>query len=317
MQTYWDASDAADGENVTVNARLDGALFASRLRKLLWAVAIPMWVVALAAPAASATKVPPTSLSVEEIVERNVSARGGLDTWRKVATMVWVGHIESARAPVPSMSFTLQQQRPNRTRFELNTLGRRTVRIFDGTRGWKVRLGYSGVAADAQVYSAEELKFARGAPGIDGPLLDFRSKGNIVSLAGLEEVEGRKAYRLEIRLLTGGERDTVWLDAKSFLEIRCDRVVDGPGPAGIPRKVVSVRYRDYKLFDGLKLPSVIETSSDAQRVADRMVIEKVLVNSTLDPYAFMDPLARHPYPHALANPGDVGSASQRLDPAGP
>lgn len=283
----------------------------------MFAVVIALSAVALGAPASSGITPSPTSLSVEQIVDRNVVARGGLEAWRRVTTLVWAGHIESARAPVPGMSFTLQQQRPNRTRFELNTLGQRTARIFDGARGWKVRLGYSGVAADAQVYSAEELKFARGAPGIDGPLLDFRSKGNIVSLAGLEEIEGRKAYRLEVRLLTGGERDTLWLDAKSFLEIRCDRVVDGPGPAGIPRKVVSVRYRDYKPFDGLKMPSVIETSSDAQRTPDRMVIERVLVNPTLDPYAFMDPLARRPHPHAVANPYDVGAPSQGRDPAGP
>jgi hypothetical protein len=211
------------------------------------------------------------------------------------------------------MQFTLEQQRPNKTRFEIVALGQRTVRVFDGARGWKVRPGHNGVAVDTQPYSAEELKFARGAQGIDGPLIDSRTKGNMVSLAGLEEIEGHKAYRLEVRLLTGGERDSLWIDAQTFLEIRCDRVVDGPGPAGIPRKVVSMLYRDYKTFDGLKIPSVIETSGDAQRPPDRMVIEKVALNPPPDPYAFMDPLTRHPHLQGVPLPGVVSPVSQSVE----
>jgi outer membrane lipoprotein-sorting protein len=271
----------------------------SPLSKLLLAVGLPLCAVALAAPTASGIKASPTSPSVEEIIERNVSARGGLEAWRKVGTMIWAGHIESAHAPAPSMRFTLAQQRPNKTRFEIDALGQKTVRVFDGARGWKVRPGHNDVAADAQPYSTEEMKFARAGQGIDGPLIDFHTKGNMVSLAGLDEIEGGKAYRLEVRLLTGGERDSVWIDAKTFLEIRCDRIVDGPGPAGVPRKVVSMRYRDYKSFEGLKIASIIETSGDAQRPPDRMVIEKVLVNPPIDAYAFMDPVTRHPHRQGL------------------
>jgi hypothetical protein len=288
----------------------------SPLSELLLAVGIPLCAVALAVPAASGIKAPPTSLSVEEIIERNVSARGGLEAWRKVGTMVWVGHIESAHAPAPSMLFTLAQQRPNKTRFEIDALEQRTVRVFDGARGWKVRPGHNGVTADAQPYSAEELKFARAGQGIDGALIDFHAKGKMVSLAGLDEIEGGKAYRLEVRLLTGGERDSLWIDAKTFLEIRCDRIVDGPGPAGVPRKVVSMRYRDYKSFDGLKIASIIETSGDAQRPPDRMVIEKVLVNPPLDPYAFMDPATRHPHHQGLPVPGVVAGGEGFADEQG-
>src|SRR3974390_2880741 len=76
---------------------------------------------------------PPPKLSAEQIVAKNVAARGGLAAWKGVQTMVWIGHIESAHAPVPSVLFVLQQQRPNRTRFEINALGQKTVRGFDGT----------------------------------------------------------------------------------------------------------------------------------------------------------------------------------------
>jgi hypothetical protein len=104
--------------------------------------------------------------------------------------MAWVGHIESAHAPVPNMRFTLEQQRPNKTRFEVNALGQKTVRVFDGTQGWKLRAAQNVGRPDAQPFAAEELKFTRAGQGIDRPLIDSAAKGNLVTLEGLDEIEG-------------------------------------------------------------------------------------------------------------------------------
>src|ERR1700676_1178480 len=83
-------------------------------------------------------------LSAAKIVEKNVAARGGLDAWRKIETMVWSGHMQSAHGQIPSMLFVMQQKRPNKTRLEINALGQKTVRIFDGVRGWKVKPNRDG-----------------------------------------------------------------------------------------------------------------------------------------------------------------------------
>jgi hypothetical protein len=286
------------------------------LCEVLLALTTVLSAVALAAGTAPSPKATATSLSAEQIVARNVAARGGLEAWRKVGTMVWVGHIQSADAPVPSMQFTLEQQRPNRTRLEINTLGQKSVRVFDGAHGWKARAGQNGGAPDAQPYTAEELKFARGGQGIDGPLIDSGAKGNVVTLGGVEEIEGHKAYRLEVQLPVR-ERDSLWIDAKTFLDMRCDRVVDGPGPAGLPRKVVSLMYRDYKTFDGLKMPSVIETSGDAHRVAHRIVIERVAVNPPLDPWAFVNPATPHLRPRSVRLPDWANPVPQAPGPVRP
>jgi len=288
----------------------------SPLREALLAMTGPLCAVALAAAAVAGPKATVTSLSVQQIIERNVAARGGLERWRAVGTMAWVGHIESAHARVPNMPFTLEQQRPNKTRFEVNALGQKTVRVFDGRQGWKLRAAQNFGRPDAQSFVAEELKFARAGQGIDGPLIDSAAKGNLVTLEGLDEIEGHTAYRLEVRLLAG-ERDRLWIDAKTFLDIRCDRVVDGPGPAGLPRKVVSLLYRDYKTFDGLKMPSVIETSGDAYSPPVRMVIERVLLNPPLDSWAFVNPATPHARLRALPLPGIANPATQATVPLRP
>jgi hypothetical protein len=254
---------------------------------------LPAWCAAAVLAAAFAgdgfalakERTPAPQLTAEQIVEKNVAARGGLDAWRKVESMVWVGHMESADASVPRLGFMLEQKRPNKTRFEISTLAEKTMRVFDGKQGWKVRPKRDG-SLDAQPYSLQDLAFAREAQGIDGPLIDHQAKGISVELAGVEQVEGHKAYRLHVRL-PSGDRHDVWIDAKSFLDLKYDRT--SYGPTGAPG-VVSVAYRNYQTVDGLQIPGTLEIGgSSSSTPPARMVIDKIALNPPLDDKVFAKP----------------------------
>ena len=234
----------------------------------------------------------PAALTAEQIVDRSVEARGGLQAWRKIATIIWAGHLESERSPVPSLPFQLEEKRPGKSRFEITEPSQRSLRVFNGVGGWKMKLGEDG-RPEVKPLTVQEVKFARAAPGLEGPLIDFRAKGSTVGLEGSEELDGRKSYRIGVTLATG-DHQSVWIDAESFLESRFDRTTYGPtGPKG----VVTVRYRDYKEIEGLALPSVIEISGAAAGKPDRMVIERVALNPPIDDREFEglgDPRGRGP-----------------------
>ena len=253
---------------------------AETLRRVATVLAVSIGGIA-ASPALPA---PPPSLSVAQIVARNVAARGGLAAWRKIRTMAWVGHIESAHAPMPSMMFTLEQARPNKTRFEIDAISQTTIRVFDGTHGWKLRPAPNG-RPDLQSYSPEELKFAEAAPGLDGPLIGYAAKGSVVTFGGVDRVYGRRAYRLDVESRSG-ENDRVWVDARTFLELRYDR--SSFDQAAMP-VTVSMYYHDYKTIQGLRIPSVIETGVGSGQEPDRIVIERILLNPQLDERTFAMP----------------------------
>jgi outer membrane lipoprotein-sorting protein len=226
----------------------------------------------------------PARLSAQQIVAKNVAARGGLEAWRKVQTMSWMGHIESAHAVVPSMLFMLSQQRPNKMRFEINAMGEKTLRVFDGTQGWKLHPAHG--RPDVQPYTAEEVRFEQSGPGLDGPLIDYAGKGSSVSVVGIDEIDKHDAYHLIVRT-AAGESQHVWVDTKTFLETRYDR--PAPSGAGGASRTVSVVYRDYKTTDGLKIPSIIETGVGPGAPPDRMVIERVMLNPPLNEQTFRVP----------------------------
>lgn len=231
-----------------------------------------------------AADTPPQVLTAAEIVDKNVAARGGLEAWQKIQTMAWVGHIESAHAPAPNMQFALEMKRPNMTRFEIKAQNQKSVRIFDGTNGWKLRPTSKG-KPDLQQYTNEELDYARNGPGIDGPLMDYQAKGADVTLDGVDEVEGHQTYRLNVKLSSGVSHH-VWIDAQTFLDLKYDR--EAVNASGQPI-MVPVFYRNYQTIEGLQVPLMIETGDGTIQTTDKMTIDKILINPPLDNQIFAKP----------------------------
>jgi hypothetical protein len=235
----------------------------------------------LALAACKSANPTPLALTAAQVVEKNAAARGGVEAWRKVQSMAWTGHVETANGNAP---FLLEMKRPDHTRFELTMQGQRSVRVFDGTVGWKMRSNPPG-PPDVQPYSVDEVRFARGAPVIDGPLMDYAAKGASISLGGIQEIEGRKAYALELRLASGNTFH-VWIDAETFLELRYDRdFVNAKGA----KSVSSMYFADYRSAEGLRLPYLIETGTSDGKTRDKLVLEQVVLNPAFDDRAFAKP----------------------------
>jgi outer membrane lipoprotein-sorting protein len=251
------------------------------------ALATFLIVAALQAAAAGADphpSKPAASLSADQIVERNIEARGGLDAWRKVQTMSWQGHISGPASQESRMAYVLEQKRPNKTRFDVRAMNQRSLRVFDGSHGWKVGSTPNG-RPKVDPYTPSELKFAQDADGIDGLLIDYKAKGNKVMLDGIENVDGRSAYRLAVTRASG-DRHHVWIDAQSFLDVKYDRTsIDQAGRSG----TVTVYLRDFKSVDGLQIPGVIETGIAAAAPSSKMELEKILVNPPLEDQVFAKP----------------------------
>jgi outer membrane lipoprotein-sorting protein len=252
------------------------------MRGLKWFAA---WLLAMAAmPAAPATSAQAVQgPTAAEIVAKNAAARGGVDGWRKLQTMAWAGHVESSRAGGRPLPFLLEQKRPDRTRFEILAEGQRSLRVYDGAHGWKLR-PKTGGPPELTSFSDDELRFAHGAPVIDGPLMDFVARRALITVEGIGEAEGRRAYVLSVALPTG-DRHRLWIDAQTYLELRHDREVRG----GLRSTTVTVLFRNYQEFQGLQIPLTIETVGAHGAGTNKLVIERVALNPELDDSQFTPP----------------------------
>jgi hypothetical protein len=225
------------------------------------------------------------NLTAAQIIEKNVSAKGGAQAWRAVQTMTFSGKMEAGGKQNVQLPFVLEKKRPRKTRIELVFANDTAVQVYDGVNGWKLR-PYLG-RKDVEPYSPEELKSAAFESELDGPLVDYAAKGNTVELEGVEKVEGHDAYKLKITL-KGGLVQHIWVDAETFLEVKLE---------GTPRRMdgrmrpVSIFLRDYRSVNGLMVPYVVETAVEGNRATHKMFIESVVVNPKLEDTLFAKPKA--------------------------
>lgn len=222
-------------------------------------------------------------LSAAQIVERNVTARGGLPAWRAVQSMSMTGKLEAGGTKNVQLPFVLEMKRPRNTRLELQVNGQTAIQVYDGANGWKLRPFLN--RHEVEPFSPDERKAAALQSELDGPLVDYAAKGTKVELEGTETVGSSDAYKLKLTLKNGDVR-RVWVDTESFLDIK----VDGP-----PRKLdgrmhsVATYLRDYRPVSGVMVPFVMETAVDGVQRTEKIKVEKVVVNPVIADSRFSKP----------------------------
>jgi hypothetical protein len=257
-------------------------------------------------------------LTAEQVIERNIAARGGAQAWHGVQSITWNGKMEvgfadsiarSQRYVSNSMArkgklermalqedekqaqsakqvelpFVMEMKRPGKSRVEIDFAGKTAVQVYDGKDGWMMRPYLN--RTDWEPFTPEQAKSQAHTAGIDGVLFDYAARGTKVALDGVEPVEGHDAYKLKLTL-KNGDIQHVWVDAQSFLDVKVE---------GTPRRMdgrmhtVWIYQRDFRPVQGLSVPFVLETAVDGYKDTHKMIIEKVGLNPQLDDALFAKP----------------------------
>ena len=153
--------------------------------------------------------------SVDEIIAKNVQARGGSEKLKSVKTIKSTATM--SMGPGMEAPGVLIQKRPDFARLEFTVQGLTAVQAYDGKNGWQI-MPFMG-KKEPELMSADEAKETQEMADLDGPLIDYQSKGHRVEFEGKEKVEGTDAYKLKVTL-KNGDVQTIYIDSDSFLEIK-------------------------------------------------------------------------------------------------
>jgi outer membrane lipoprotein-sorting protein len=218
----------------------------------------------------------------DELVNKYIEARGGLQKIKSVSSMRMTGSMSMASLEVP---ITMLMKRPNSVRMEFTVKGSTGIRAFDGTTGWTLMpfLGTPGPVA----LTGTELRDLQDQADIDGALVDFKAKGNKLELAGKENVQGADAYKLKVTRSSGAV-EWIYLDATTYLDIKEDATHTIQGT----EREVETFISDYRNVDGLKFPFAVQSGvKDAPDQQQKLTIDKVEINVPLEPALFHMPAA--------------------------
>ncbi len=225
----------------------------------------------LAGPAAAQT--------VDEIIAKNIEARGGIEKLKAVKTIRMTAKINQNgfRATVVQ-----ENERPNKVREEFIIQGMAEVEAYDGKTAWQVS-PFEG-RKDPYLVSADDAKHLVEDADIDGQLVDYKNKDHRAELIGHDSVEGTDCYKIKLTMANGDAR-YYYIDTDSFLDLKVETERNIRGTVQYGETLLG----DYEKVNGVYYPFAVDSGQKGSPFHTRVTVEKVEVNVPLDGAQFSMP----------------------------
>lgn len=220
-----------------------------------------------------------TAQTAEELVAKNLQARGGVDKIKAINSLKMTGKAYVGIEAVVSQ----ENKRPAMIRQDFTVQGMTQIQAYDGKVGWQI--SPFGGRKDPELMGEDDFRDLMEEGDIDGPLVDYQAKGNKIEYLGHDTVDGDDAYELKVTLKNG---DIVYyyLDPDTYLEIKKAKQQFIRGSVRESEQSLG----SYKQVAGVYYPFSIETSSkDNPGDHARITFDKIEANVPLDDSYFKMP----------------------------
>jgi outer membrane lipoprotein-sorting protein len=221
--------------------------------------------------------------TVDELVAKNLQAKGGAEKWQSVNSVKMTGTIAVQGQQLP---LTMYARRPNKNRQEISLPDGKIVQAFDGTTAWVINPMMGSNAP--QVVPGSVADMMKNSADFDGALINYKSKGHTIELVGKEKLADKDAYHLKITM-KGGQVQHYFLDAESGLELKTSAEVDMG--AGGPKQTLDTEMSNYKAEAGIMLPHTVKQFVNGKPTVE-MSVTAVEFNAPVDDAIFQMPAAK-------------------------
>jgi hypothetical protein len=238
---------------------------------MLRKIALYLIITALCCVAASAQ-------TADEVINKHIQARGGLEKLKAVKSFKATGKLIQGGQ---ELAVVLLRKRPESMRMELSIQGKTFVQGYDGSVGW-VLSPFSG-SLDAEKMSEEQVRVLANQVDFDGPLVDYKAKGNGVELIGKDDVDGSECYKFKITR-KNGDISYIYIDAENFLEVKTTDKIKQQGS----EIEVDTYQANYKTLNGMALPYAVEGKVKGQ-TAYQVAIDTIELDTAMDDGIFHIP----------------------------
>jgi hypothetical protein len=156
------------------------------------------------------------------------------------------------------------------------------VQAYDGTTGWQIQ-PFRG-KKDPELLGEDDLRDLLLDADFDGPLVDYKEKGNTVEYLGHDVVDGDDALRLKVTL-KNGDVLYYYLDPDTYLEIRKEiqQFIRG----SVRERVMG--FGSYKPVAGVMYPFSVSQGTKDHPEDQTTTVQKLEVNVLIDPKDFALP----------------------------
>ncbi len=233
--------------------------------------------------------------TADEIVKKALDARGGVEKIKAVRSERISGRVSFGQGA--EGTFVVELKRPLKMRAEISIEGQTIVRVYDGkSSGWMINPFAEN--KEGQPLSPEDLRNISDESDFDGPLVDYKAKGNQIELAGKEKLDDKPVYRLKLTNKNGDVR-FYFIDATTFLLLKWEGTRKTEDQE-LPWESFSSDFREVQ---GLKYAFRIDQGSPGE-FKQTLTAEKIEIDPLIDDSRFAKPVPQvaPPAPAPLAAP---------------
>jgi hypothetical protein len=228
---------------------------------------------ALAAPLAA------RALTADELIARNLEARGGAEKIAAINTVKMSGIMKIGDFELTTVSYVARDQG---FRSEGSLQGFTIVQAYDGSQGWQIQ-PFEG-RRDAEKMSDDDAGSLADQMAVEGVLLSAKRKGSAVTSLGTEDLDGTLAYKLRV-VEQDGDEYTYFLDPDTFLEVK---MVEKRRLRGAEQEF-EYELGDYERVAGVYFPLSIEISVRGSPQRQQINYDKIEANVPVEASIFKMP----------------------------
>ncbi len=209
----------------------------------------------------------PAGVTSETVLANYIKAVGGKANIEKLKDITI-----TSNASMQGMTLVFQQQQKGNDKFAMQVLLNNSPMqrvIINGDKG-KMEAPMQGVN---QEIPKEQLATQKLEASLF-PALQYAKLGIKTNLTGMEKVDGKDAYAVEV-ILPNGQKATHYFDKETGLRLKEINNLQGPQGVITQTKV----YSNYKEVNGVKFPYVVETTVGPQVI--KAEVKTIEVNKGL------------------------------------
>lgn len=214
--------------------------------------------------------------SADEVIQKYSANLGGLDAFNKVKTVKMTGTFTQQSMDMP---ITTQLINNKAARTDVEVMGYQIINVYYNGSGWKQN-HFAGVETPTEI-SGAELTDAKAQASLANNLMDYKNRGHKVEMAGQEDVEGVKCYKINLTSKDDNKVTAYYISTSDYTLIKSTSTRELQGQ----EYEFETFYSDIKEIGGLKF-----AMTRMQKVMDQVFatvkFDKIELNVAVDESIF-------------------------------
>ena len=213
--------------------------------------------------------------TIDEIIQKYANTMGGLDNFKKIKTAKLTGTVTTQGNDLP---ITVQIINGRAMRTDVEVMGQTVVNCYKDGKGWKIN-PYAGAPSATDVTGTELNEF-KNQSFLTSQLMDYKARGYKAELLGQEDVDGNKAYKIQLTA-EDNKTTTYYIDLATSL---LTKTIGTRNMMGQDMELETY-YSDVKDFNNLKF-SMSRTIKSGGQTVQEVHFDKIELDVPVDEKIF-------------------------------